>query len=186
MYSHGSRSGGCQYSNWNLGLCAGEKTISMEVRPFCLRLFDVFSTFCNKSHQWFGRGWYDGCVSSWRWRQSRFGPRRKQRHATCSSCGYWTPCGRKMCGWCEGDGGRAQEHGSSGDGINKESCDVVASHPLFARPVQRDQRQVSRARSLGSGDLKGVNGGCGHAQKHSDASGTVRRNLLQALREATN
>ena len=116
--------------------------------------------------------------------QSRSRP-RKQKRATCSSCGCWT-YGRKLCGGCQCDAGWSQEVCSTGGDDCKEFCDVVASHPLFAGPLQRDQFQSSPARSAGTGDLKGCKGRGGNAQKHCDASGTARRIPTSNFGTATN
>ena len=63
-----------------------------------------------------------------------------------------------MRGWCECDTAWKQEHGGAGVSANKDPGERGGFPPVVRHPVQRNQCEVSLARSAGPGDLQGWHG----------------------------
>ena len=91
---------------------------------------------------------------------------------------------RKTRGWCECDACWAQEHSSSGDGANKEPCDMVASHPLLAGLFKEISAKYPELAALVPQISKVARAAV--ATPKSTATLTEQREeSLQALRKAT-
>ena len=78
----------------------------------------------------------------------------------------------------------AQEHGSSGDGVNEESCDVVASHPLFAGLFKEISAKCPELAALVP-EISKVGRAAVPTPKSTATPAEQREESLQALRKAT-